>query len=64
MDCSGFYQGQENYSAMSCLMHNYGGSVGAIVKRAENVITREPTGEYGFGSYIWEFVTSSKATVR
>jgi hypothetical protein len=51
MDCSGFYQGGENFSAMSCLMHNYGGSVGAIVKRAENVVKLEPTSQYGLGSY-------------
>ena len=49
-DCSGFYQGDNNYSAMSCLIHNYASPVGVLVKRATDVLTREPTGEYGFGS--------------
>jgi prepilin-type N-terminal cleavage/methylation domain-containing protein len=50
-DCSGFYQGSENFSAMSSLMHNYGNPVGVLVKRAEDVITRESMGGYSFGSY-------------
>jgi hypothetical protein len=52
-DCSGFYQGDNNYSAMSCLMYNYAAPVGALVKRAEDVVTREPNGGngYSFGSY-------------
>ncbi|MDR0609770.1 MAG: DUF1559 domain-containing protein [Planctomycetaceae bacterium] len=32
-------------------MHNYASPVGVLVKRAADVITREPTGEYSFGSY-------------
>ncbi|MDR2705550.1 MAG: DUF1559 domain-containing protein, partial [Planctomycetaceae bacterium] len=50
-DCSGFYQGFENYSAMSCFMHNNTAPVGVLVKRAEDVVTLEPPGGYGFGSY-------------
>ncbi|MDR0336273.1 MAG: DUF1559 domain-containing protein [Planctomycetaceae bacterium] len=51
MDCSGFYQNDNNFSAMACLMHNYGNNVGALVKRADSVVTQEPTSFYSFGSY-------------
>jgi prepilin-type N-terminal cleavage/methylation domain-containing protein len=50
-DCSGFYQGDNNFSAMSSLIHNYASPVGVLVKRATDVLTLEPTGGYGFGSY-------------
>jgi hypothetical protein len=50
-DCSGFNLGSEHYSALACLMHNYAAPVGALVKRAEDVIKLEPTGSYGFGCY-------------
>jgi hypothetical protein len=50
-DCSGFYLGGENFGAMALLMHNYGAPVGALVKRAEDVVKLEPAHQYSFGSY-------------
>jgi hypothetical protein len=50
-DCSGFYQGYENFSAMSCFIHNYAAPVGVLVKRAEDVVKLEPASRYSFGSY-------------
>jgi hypothetical protein len=48
-DCSGFYQGDNNFAAQATFAHNFG--VGILVKRAEDVLSREPNGEYGFGSW-------------
>jgi prepilin-type N-terminal cleavage/methylation domain-containing protein len=50
-DCSGFYQSSSNISAMAYVMHNYGSPVTALVKRAEDVATREPSYGYSCGSY-------------
>jgi prepilin-type N-terminal cleavage/methylation domain-containing protein len=54
IDCSGFYQGNENFSAMACVIDNHTSPVGVLVKRAADVILREPGGgewSYSFGSY-------------